>query len=120
MSEPLVFDQGSLQFGKCDTGELHVHLYALMQVAARRLNGKVRFIQANANALTIMQSAAHRMCPRPRFILDYTTQHAEPNEIGLWEGIPLVVDGYARDEHAVVLFGTNGDVETIAIRNYRF
>jgi glycosyltransferase involved in cell wall biosynthesis len=116
----LVYDQSSVQMGAKYVGEEHSVLGNLMRVAARRMHGKVRFIQVNPLALTILQSGSMAVFPLHSLVIDLSNNRAAPSEVGTWDGFPLVVEAFASDECAVVLFGTNGVNETIEIKNASF
>lgn len=116
---PLVYDQSSVDLRAKYVGELHAVLGTMVNIAAGRMK-RVRFIQMNPLALTLIQSGSLAVRPHYDLMIDLSANRAAPTEIGKWYGTPVVLDAFANDEHAIMLFGTGGEVETIEIKNASF
>jgi hypothetical protein len=113
----LVYDQARIDIGAKFVGEEHAMLGTVIDLAVARVK-EARFVQLSPLALAVLQSGVVANT-KTALVLEFVRgRRRGPHNIGFYNGVNITVDEYAGDN--IQVYGTNGEVETIELKNIRF
>lgn len=113
----LVYDQARIDIGAELVGEEHALLGTLIDLAVARVRS-ARFVQLSPLALAVLQSGVVHNNKQTLAIELARGRQRGPHNIGFYNGVNITVDEHSGDN--IQVFGVNGDVETIELKNIRF
>lgn len=113
----LVYNQETIDIGANFVGEEHALLGTLIDLAVARVRS-ARFVQLSPLALAVLQSGVIHNSTQSLIIELPRGRKSGPHNIGFYNGVNITVNEHGDDD--IQVFGTNGDVETIELKNIRF
>ena len=113
----LVFDQARIDIGSNCVGEEHALLGPLIDLAVVRVR-EARFVQLSPLALAVLVNGVVYSTKSHLALELVRGRKRGPHNIGFYNGVNITVDEHNGDD--IQVFGTNGDVETIELKNIRF